>query len=295
MDIKDRQALAKAFAEEAASAMETPETREAFATKIVKYLRMDVQQRDLAELMLTKDYFELGQTPEYTEFAGLKAHWHEPGSYAPRSAMTRKVFTVPTDMISVHPEYELGQLKSGRYGTILDQMDSARDEILGATNALVFNTIKGSIVSGDANYFAASGQVTLAALDQAISWVNDHSNGVKAIVGRRSRLDKILGLNTTSGPYSDRILDEIMRTGVLSIYKGAPVIGLPQYYDGFGQATISPDDIIVLGDNVGRYVVKEEVQQMNDIDIDTLNWHMHVWSRLGCAIFKPERAARIYM
>lgn len=295
MDFKEREALAKAFADEFKDAWKTREGREALAEKIVKYIRIDVQQRDLSELLLDKDYIPLGQEAEFTEVKGLKAYWHEPGSFAPRSQMIQNVFTVPTKMVSVFPEYELGQMKSGRYGTVVDQMIAARKEILGQTNAMVFNTLKDSI-SGQ-NAITASGKLTKSALDLAISWVNDHSDGAKAIVARGSRLDGIsdwnYGASGGLGLFSDNMLDQIMRKGIMEAYKGVPIIRLPQYLDGHGQPTINSKTVLVIGDTVGKYVVREEVEQMTDVEISNLMWQMHVWSRIGCAVFHPERCAKI--
>lgn len=294
MDLKDREALAKEFGQEFQEMWQSSAGRDAMAEKIVKYIRLDVEQRDLSGLVLDKDYFSLGQTPEYILREKLRAYWHAPGSYAPRTQMIQRAFTVPTDMISCHPEYEIGQLKAGRYGSISDQMQEARNEILGQINSLVFNTLVASIPTTNQNYAAlTSSNVTKAALDNALNWVNDQPGGAKAIIGRRSKMDAITNFNSTVGTYSDKTLDDIMRDGVVNIYRGVPVIGLSQYYDGNHLPTIDPNEILVVGNKVGKFVVTEDIQQMADIDVDDLMWHMHVWTRVGCAVFHPQHMYRI--
>lgn len=295
MNLEEKQVLAEACAAEFKDAWKTPEGREALAQKITKYIRLDVEQQDLSGLLLDKEYLTLGQKPEYTLLSKLKAYWHEPGSYAPRTGMTQKVFHVPTGMISCHPEYELGTLKVGRYGTIADQIAAATEEILGQLNALTFNLILNAIGVGGGNFAAlATNIVTQAALDAAINWVEDQQGGARAIVGRRSILNPISTFSYNSpGIYSDRQLDEIMRTGVVSIYRGLPVIGLPQYHDGHGMQTIPSNTILVVGKNMGKFVVEEDVQQMQDTDINDLMWHMHVWTRVGAAVFFPCHGYRL--
>ena len=92
MNLEEKQALSEAVASEFKDAWKTPEGREALALKITKYIRQDVEQQDLSGLILDKEYLTLGQKPEYTLNSKLKAYWHEPGSYAPRTAMTQRVY-----------------------------------------------------------------------------------------------------------------------------------------------------------------------------------------------------------
>ena len=121
----------QAFADEMREAVQDSDKRHAVANKIVKYISDSIEQRDVASLLLPKEFIPVGTSAEYAVPGKLKAYWHEPGSYAPRTAMTQKVFTVPTWMISAHPEYEISQLEAGRYGSVQDQVKAAREAILG--------------------------------------------------------------------------------------------------------------------------------------------------------------------
>jgi hypothetical protein len=275
--------------------------RHAVANKIVKYVSDSVEQRDLAALMLPKEVIPVGTSAEFAVPGKLKAFWHEPGSYAPRTQMVQKVFTVPTWMLSAHPEYEISQLEAGRYGTAQDQIKAARDAILAAINTRIFTTVAGSVTSTDSNYFtsvAGANKLTKTVIDQAINWVEDQVGGATAIVGRRNILYPLLDFNTDSsvgdmGVYGDAIKDQIVRTGKLPFYRGLPVIGLQQYRDGFGHITIPQDTILVLGKDIGKYVVNQELRSKDDIDIDTLVWHIHLYMKMGVAVFFPERMAKI--
>lgn len=276
----------------------SPEQRHAVANKIVKYVSDSVEQRDLAALMLPKESIPVGTSAEFAVPGKLKAFWHEPGSYAPRTQMIQKVFTVPTWMISAHPEYEISQLEAGRYGTAQDQIKAARDAILAAINTRVFNTISGSVVSTDSNYFTAASGLTKTTLDQAINWVEDQVGGAVAIIGRRNLLYSILDFNTDTtagdlGIFSDSIKDQIIKTGKIQLYRGIPLVGLQQYRDGFGHVTVPQDTILVVGKDIGKYVVSQELRSKDDIDVDTLMWHVHIYMKMGVAVFFPERMAKI--
>jgi len=287
----------KEFSAQMREAVSNDEGRHAVAEKIVKYISDSIEQRDLASMMLPKETIPVGTTAEYAIPSGLKAYWHEPGSYAPRSAMTQKVFTVPTWMVSSHPEYEISQLESGRYGTVQDQVKAAREAILGAINARVYNTISGAITSGDANYITSTSGFTRTALNNALNYVEDQVGGVKAIVGRRNLLYSMLDFGTTgsadTGVFSDRMKDVGLTAKNIPTYRGVPVIGLPPWRDEFGALTIPQNEIMVIGEDVGRYVVSQELRSKDDINIDTLIWHIHLYMKVGAAVFFSDRMAKI--
>jgi len=287
----------QAFAEEMKEAMKNPEKREAIANKIVKYISDSIDQRDLAALILPREFIPVGTSAEYVVRGKLKAYWHEPGSYAPRTRMVQKVFTVPTWMISAHPEYEISQLEAGRYGTAQDQVREAREAILGAINARIWNTLSGSIATTDRNYFASAAGLTKTALDNAISYVEDQVGGVSAIVGRANLLTPILDFGTTgsadTGVFDDATKSQVLKTGKIQSYRGVPLVPLPQWRDGFGKLTISQNEILVVGRDIGKYVVNQELRSKDAIDVDTLVWHIHLYMKMGCAVFFPKRMAKI--
>ena len=288
--------LSEAFAKAMQEGLAAEDSRRAIAVKIVKYLSDSIAQEDVASLLLPKEYIPLGQTAEYSIPGKLKAFWHEPGSYAPRSQMVNKTFTVPTGLISAHPEYELGQLESGRYGSMQDQIQAAKEAILGAINAKAFNTLTGSVATTANNYATCSGALTMTALNEAINYVEDQVGGATAIVGRRNVLNRILDWNTSTyeiGVFSDSMKDQIIKTGKIQAYRGIPLVGLTQWRDGFGKVTIPEGEVLVVGKDVGRYAVTQELRSQDAIDVDTLVWHLHMYMRVGFAVFFPERLYRL--
>jgi len=287
------------FAEEMKDAVASNnyEKRTALANKIVKYISDSIEQRDLASLILPKEFIPVGTTAEYAIPGKLRAYWHEPGSYAPRTAMTQKVFTVPTWMISANPEYEISQLESGRYGSAQDQIKAAREAILGAINSRIWNTITGSISASDVNYFTSTSGFNKSSLDNAINYVEDQYGEAKAIVGRRNLLYKILDWGTTgsadTGIFSDSLKDQVFKSGKIQSYRGIPIVALPQWRDGYGKMTIEQDTIMVVGTDVGKYVVNQELRSKDAIDVNTLIWNIHLYMKMGAAVFFPERMAKI--
>jgi hypothetical protein len=167
----------------------------------------------------------------------------------------------------------------------------------GAINARVFNTVSGSSATTDANYATSVDGLTKTALDKGINWVEDQVGGAKAIIGRRNLLYSMLDFGTTgsadTGVFSDQMKDLVLKGGKIPSYRGIPVIGLPQWRDGFGKLTIPQNTVLIVGEDVGRYVVSKELDSKDEIDVNTLIWHIHLYMKVGCAVFFPKRMFKI--
>ena len=297
--MNDIKKLSDEFAKAMQIGLAQEESRRAIAVKIVKYISDSVDQEDVAAMLFNKEYIPLGQTAEFAVPGKLKVYWHEPGSYAPRTQMVQKTFTIPTAMISAHLEYELGQLESGRYGSMQDQIAAAKEALLGAINAKAFNTLVGAVATTDKNYGTCDSMLTYNALNSALNYVEDQVGGATAIVGRRNVLYQMLNWGSTgsadTGIMSDAQKEAIFKGGKIPTYRGVPVIGLPQWRDGFGKLTIDQDEIMIVGKDAGHYVVTQELRSQDAIDVDSLYWHIHLYMRVGFSVFFKERLFRLHI
>jgi hypothetical protein len=271
-----------------------PDERRAIALTILEFVREDIQRQDLESLMVDVFTFNIGESPQFTSRKGLKAYVHEPGSYAPRSVITQKVLTIDTEQISVHPEFELNQLRAGRYGTIADVRQMAVDELLNRKYSIIWSTVIGSIASTDGNYgtFAsgAAAATKLAAVDTAIDWVEDYApSGPRAIVGRYNAL----GWIRTTSLWSDNNQEKIENTGVAGMYRGVPIIFLNQYSDGYGNQLIEENEILILGTGSTKLGRNQELEVMDNIDIDHKMWHLRMDEQYGVVVHYPDYNYRI--
>lgn len=281
-----------------------PAARRAIAETIVKDVRQDVEQDDLIRLMgVDVQYFDEGQSVQFRTRRGMKAYVHAPGSLAPRSTMTTNTVVLTTELTSVHPELEIGQLTSGRYGSIQDIRNEAKSELLGSQYATIWNTLIASVPSSQAgtNYWTYASTVTAAAqknaLDSGFNYVADVAGSeITAIVGRRSALGFLQDYSayTTHAP-SDKLRSELESNPFVGSYRGVPVIMLNQYTDGYGVNRITNGNIMILGKDTIKMGVDRPVGVEETIDVDTLNWHMHIYTKFGTAVVLPTRNARIYI
>lgn len=287
----------EAFASEMqATNWNDPEERSAIALTILEYVKEDIRRADMEALMVDVYNFNIGESPQWITRKGLKAYVHEPGSYSPRSTITQAILTINTEQVSVHPEFELNQLRAGRYGTIADVRQMASDELLGRKYSIIWSTVIGSITSANSNYTtfasAATAATKLLALDSALDYVDDASpGGIKAIVGRATAL----GWVKTTSLWSEDTKRQIETTGQWGAYKGVPIVQLRQYTDGYGNRWIQDNEILILGFGSTKLGRNQDLEVLDDLNIDDKMWHLRLDEQYGVVVHYPDYNYRIHV
>ena len=281
-----------------------PAERKIIADTVTKRLVEEIRKEDVTTFFSNVDRFNVGDTPEYTFSKGLKAFVHEPDAYAPRSSIVQRTISIGTELVTVHPEMELSQLQSGRYSSIQNIKNMAREELLGHKNAILWTTLINSIptASADGNYFsfAPTDDIIIKKnfLVSGIDHIDDVApGGIRAIVGRRSVLGFIMELDatTSTGFYSEAMKQRIEGTGgsLVGDFRGIPIVALHQYTDGQDVNRINADNIMLIANNTTQLAVTEDISTLEDIDIDYRMWHWRISEKYGAAVFWPERNVRI--
>jgi hypothetical protein len=279
------------------------EERKVIADVVTTKMVEEIRKEDITPFFADIDTFNVGDTPEYTFNKGLKAHVHEPGTYAPRSTFTQRTITIGTELVTVHPEMELSQLQAGRYGTMATMKNMAREELLGHKNSILWTTLINSIPSTapEGNYRSyastASNAIKKDLLVSGIDYVDDTApGGIKAIVGRRSVLGFLneLGSENTGTYYSEQMKQRIEGTGgsLIGDFRGIPLVALHQYTDGYDVNRINADNIMLVANDTTKLAVTEPISTLEDINIDDRMWHWRVSEKYGAAVFWPERNFR---
>ena len=277
-----------------------PKSRHAVATDIVKWVKDDVYSDDIVGAIADVETFNEGEEVQFHVLDDMLAYIHEPGSFAPRTVMTKTSVTLPTQLVSVATELDIGQLRSGRYGTLNDLRRKATEALLGQRNKLVWETTYGAIASTttDGNYatFASSAAAATkrAALDAALTYVHDNNSmGPKAIIGRYTSLDWLPNLTNTY--FSDRMLDEINQTGFVTMYKGVPVYYLRSYKNRDKTQFVSASNIMVIGEsNIKFGSVSPGLEVYESLKgTTTRGWEIAFWEKYGCCVVSPEFMYRL--
>lgn len=156
------------------------------------------------------------------------------------------------------------------------------------------------------NYATVATAITSTVLIAMIDTINQTTSGVKAIVGTRSALTPITGFGTawsynggTTYFPVDSQLEEVMKTGFLGTYYGAPLIALNQQWDNPEDHTalLPTNEILVIGKNVGEFITygPERSKEWTDMEPTPPYWHMDIMSQFGMIVDFAEGIGRIHI
>ena len=121
---------------------------------------------------------------------------------------------------------------------------------------------------------------------------------MKAVIGTRAALTPIttFGAGYVDGTSVSQIVSdnirEIMATGWLGKYYGAPIVAIEQQYDNPEDynALIPSDKVLVIGNNVGDFITYGDVKtkQWNDMSVTPPQWYLELYQQYGLILDKVE-------
>lgn len=200
----------------------------------------------------------------------------------------------------------LWELESGEIGSV----ESIRNEMTAKFRDFYMNKVFTALSTiwtvGNTpdNYTSVSTALNSTVLKNAIDHINQTTGGVRAVVGTRAALTPVTtfgagwvdGYSTPVSHIVSENISEIMRTGWLGKYYGAPLVALTQEYDNPEDynALIPENKILVIGENVGEFITYGDVkmQQYNDMRPVPPQWILSLYESYGMII---DRADGIYV
>lgn len=274
-----------------------PVIRHAIAKYVTEIVYEVSLQQDLTAVLPVNRYAP-NEEPIFRKKGKLRAYYLPHGADALTTQMFQEEFRPVTNPVVCAPAYDYDAFKNGRYGDMADQTREATREFIGKKNQLIYNTLAASMVSGAANYAAAAGGITKTILDVGIDYVASNSESIPvAIIGHYRHLAKIRDFQTSTtgfGLWTEEYKKKILKTGLIDVYMGVPIIPVKQYIDGQGLLTISDTDIYILsGDDWGRFIEKGPYDTLEEINAVRRWWILNMKIDIGMYIWDITKNYRI--
>lgn len=244
----------------------------AVAALLVEYIDPVHVTADIIGLLLNTRSLSQTDTLVKKVRKGIKVRTLVPGRIHLASELTvSDRINYALDGLDVKVHANAWELESGELGTVesikAEMEAKLKDEYL----ARVFLALSSiwSAVNTPSNYTSVGGALNSTVLKNAIDRVNQTTSGVKAVVGTRAALSAIttFGAGWDDGTSTDwhavpENIREIMQTGWLGKYYGAPIIALDQVYDNpeDHNALLPTDKVVVIGEKVGEFITFGEVR-----------------------------------
>jgi hypothetical protein len=289
--------------EAVAELMKDQYQRKALAEMIIEYVQPNHITKDFISLLLDSRSLKPGDSLVKKIRKGIRVHTWVPGSIGLKSEVTvSDRINHVLDGAQVGVMANEWDLRKGELGTVDDLKTECQAKLRDHYMNKVFTALT-TIWNGSdtpSNYVEVSSAVNATVLKNAIDTINQTTPGVKAVVGLRSLLTPVttFGASWSDGSNSfavDDNIKEIMKTGFLGVYYGAPLIALNQIYDNPEDynALLPTDKILVIGEKVGEFITygSEESKEWTDMRPTPPYWHLDIWQQFGLMI---DNAQGIY-
>lgn len=276
--------------------------RGALAELITEYVQPNHITQDFVSLLLNSRRLNVGDALVKKVRKGIRVRTLVPGSVHLRSELTvTDRINYVLDGADVGVNANLWELESGELGTVESIKAEMQAKLRDYYINKVFTALSTvwSAVNTPNNYTAVGGSLTATALKNAIDYINQTTGGVRAVVGTRAALTPITtfgagwsdGTSTDWHPVPENIR-EIMQTGWLGRYYGAPILALQQEYDNPDDynALLPSDKVLVIGENVGEFITYGDVQtkEWTDMEPTPPYWKYEIYQQFGMLIDRAD-------
>lgn len=278
--------------------------RDALAEFIVEWIQPNHYTSEIMNMMLSTRSLNLGDALTKRVRKGIEVRTLVPGSVHLASEITvQDVANYMLDGADVKVHANLWDLENGEIGTV----GEIRTEMLAKLSDFYITRVYNALsnvwnATNTASNYASGSALTAALLKAAIEEVSYRTGGVKAVIGVKNAMLPITqfgGFWDDGGTYwrgLDPQLQEIMRTGFLGHYYGAPIVGLQQLWKSpIDYTTTLPEDkILVIGENVGEFITYGPVRdkQWEAMDPTPPWWILEIYQQFGMII---DNAQGIYV
>ncbi len=233
----------KKLKEQVASLLQSGD-REALAELIIEYVQPNHITTDFVGMLLNSRSLKPGDALVKKVRKGISVRTLVPGAVHLADEVTiNERINYVLDGADVKVTYNEWEIENGDIGTV----ESLRTEMMAKLKDYYMNKVFTALTSiwtvstTPSNFVNVGGTITASVLETAIDRINQTTPGVKAVIGTRVALTPITKFGAfwnddgTQWAGVDSQLEEVMKTGWLGKYYGAPIIALDQVYD-------NPDD-----------------------------------------------------
>lgn len=278
--------------------------REAIAQLIVEYVQPTHIATDFIGLLMNSRNLKPGDALVKKVRKGIQVRTLVPGAIHLASEITvSDRVNYVLDGADIKVTANEWEIESGELGTLDDirgeMLAKLRDFYMGKVFSAL--TTVWTAANTPNNFTNVGGALNATALKNAIDRINQTTGGVKAVVGTRAALTPVttFGAGWSDGtslqPVAENIR-EIMQTGWLGTYYGAPIIAIEQQYNNPEDYSpmIPTDKVVVIGESVGEFITYGDVKtkQWSDMQPTPPQWYLELYQQFGLII---DQAQGIYV
>jgi hypothetical protein len=293
---KELRAKIDAANKEAFENWDNPTWRRSMAQELTETIYEGFQHENLLGLMTTVENAPFDGRVFVKEVRGLRAFWVARGGYIEASTMRANVMELPRDTIGFHVYEFEDKLRTNFAETQATLVDLSVQRMDAEVNARMLRLFQTAIPSSSP-YYASGAGLSMTALNTALREVRDESRDFNvAIIGRSTMTDQIIDELTQGGTYTGftpETNEDLLRRGVLGVYRGARIITLTNYKDDADVSFFPANELYVVGRDASKFAFWGGLLSKEWIEEDNWYWHYLARRDFGGVVHRPERLRRI--
>lgn len=281
---------------EAAERWDDPVWRREMAQEITETIYEGFEHENLLSAFAQVENAPFDGRVFVKEVRGLQAFWVARGGYIEASTMHAEVIEIPRDTIGFHV-YEMEDKIRTNFGETQATLTELGTQRMDAeVNKRVLRLFQTAIPSTSAYYITGAG-LALSALNTAIREVRDTSlGGTISVIGRATMTDQIIddivGANSGAG-FLPETNEQLLRQGVLGVYRGARIITLNNYLDDSSTPFFPANELYVVGRDAAKFAFWGGLLSKEYTEQDNWYWHYLARRDFGGVVHRKDRIRRI--
>jgi hypothetical protein len=270
-----------------------PDFHEEFAATMTENIFWGFRHENVLEMMTQVE--NVGEFDRITikEVRGLRVFWVSLGGYIEQSTIRARVTEMQKDYVGFHLSEEEDKMRANFVESSTEIQGLAIQTMDAAMQVRLISMFQTAIPNTSPYYVSGAG-LSLAALDTALTEIQEETElTLPAIIGRASMVDQIFNDLLASNNFTPETNEQLLRTGVIGMYKGARVIRLRNFKNDNDVSYFPNNELYVVGRDASKFgfwgglVVKEWNEQGG------FYWHLLGRRSAGGMLYRPERVRRI--
>jgi len=266
-----------------AQALESPEGRVALAQAMVEPIRRALEYQAVGRKLLMVDELPQGAFARYEKDVRATATVIARRGAVPDLITEGEEILVPTFEIATHPTVRLSEVKARRFFIVDRAQIKAKEAIQKEEDSNIFNAIDAAI-DGDHTVASTGGALTITALNQAFSTVEQHDLTVGKVVLHAFRYADIRNWGKTV--YDEATTKEVLTTGLFGHIWTADI---------HVSSRMLTTTVFVLApaEYLGAFPIRQDITVLPADDPKKLRLGWVIYEEIGIVIINNYAAAKV--
>lgn len=227
------------------------------AADLTETIYWGFQHENLLNLFTQVENVDFNGRSAVKEVRGLRAFWVARGGHIEASDMHEEVFEIQRDTLGFHVFEMEDKLRTAFGETQANLVNLGIQRMDAEVNLRVLAAFQAAVPQGSPYYISAGG-LSLPALNLALRQVRDTTlDGNVTIIGRATMtdqiIDAIMGTGGNTAGFFPETNENLLRNGVLGVYRGARIITLLNYRDDTGTPFFPANELYVVGRDASKF------------------------------------------